>query len=93
MPGFWTKGVALLTGVAAKRAEQQQPDTTGASPNATKSPAIPAVPAVATAVQPPPVLTQTESAAHAREQAKVESYSSVGFHHHSLSLLTFRRNA
>lgn len=54
-------GVALLTGVAAKRAEQQQENT-----SSTVQP-----PPVTTVAAPPPVLTPAESAARAREQAKV----------------------
>ena len=59
--------MALLTGVAAKRAEQQQGEPTAASPNAIKPPPVVAVPVV-----PTPALTQAEAANRAREQAKVE---------------------
>jgi magnesium-transporting ATPase (P-type) len=57
-------GVALLTGVAAKRAEQQQ-ENSSASPSAIQPPAV-------TTVTPQQqVLTPAEQATRAREQAKV----------------------
>ena len=57
-------GVALLTGVAAKRAEQQQ-ENASATPSVVQPPPVTTVPA------PPQVLTPAETANRAREQAKV----------------------
>ena len=59
-------GVALLTGVAAKRAEQQQETTNTTSPSAVQIPQVTTV-----APQQQPVVSQAETAARAREQAKV----------------------
>ncbi|CAF4828323.1 unnamed protein product [Rotaria sp. Silwood1] len=56
-------GVALLTGVAAKRAEQQQDNTTN-STNAIQPPAV------ATVTPQPQILTPAEIANRNREQAK-----------------------
>jgi hypothetical protein len=56
--------VALLTGVAAKRAEHQQ-DTTTPSPNAIQPPLV-------TTVTPQQqIVTPAEAATRAREQTKV----------------------
>ncbi|CAF5184224.1 unnamed protein product, partial [Rotaria magnacalcarata] len=57
-------GVALLTGVAAKRVEKQHQE------NTTTIPAVVQPPVVATAAVPQPVLTSAESAKRDREQTK-----------------------
>jgi len=60
-------GVALLTGVAAKRVEQQQEN-----PSSSPSPVQP--PAVTTVTPQQQVLTPAEAANRAREQTKVIEY-------------------